>query len=101
MLQFTLQPAYGLSIHKVQSLTIVHKVLGCLEGVFAHGQIYVLISRVTDPQNFHAVGLPADLLDAVAEAVPRKSHMKLFGFKTRKLKKTFCFGYLSENTISQ
>jgi len=86
MLQFTLQPAYGLSIHKVQSLTIVHKVLGCLEGVFAHGQIYVLISRVTDPKNFHAVGLPpADLLDAVAEAVPRESHMKLFGLKTRKI----------------
>jgi hypothetical protein len=69
MLQFTLQPAYGLTIHKVQALTISHKVLGCLEGVFAHGQIYVLISRVTDPENFHAIGLPpADLLDAVAEA---------------------------------
>ena len=70
MLQFTLQPAYGLSIHKVQSMTILHKVLGCLEGVFAHGQIYVLMSRVTDPEHFHAVGLPpADLLDDVAEAM--------------------------------
>ena len=69
MLQLQAQPAYSLTIHKVQSLTIKHTVRGCLEGVFAHGQIYVLISRVTDPKNFVAVGLPPeDLLDAVAEA---------------------------------
>ena len=55
MLQLTLQPAYALTIHKVQSLTIRDIVHGCLEGMFAHGQIYVLISRVVDPANFHAV----------------------------------------------
>ena len=72
-----------------------------MEGVFAHGKIYVLISRVTDPQNFYAVGLPpADLLDAVAEAVPRNSHMKLFGFKTLKIKFAILgSGYLSENIV--
>ena len=43
--------------------------LGCLEGVFAQGQVYVLASRVTDPQNFVFVGLPPkDLLDVVAQA---------------------------------
>ena len=67
MVQLPLQPAYGLTIHKVQALTIKHKVDGCLEGVFAHGQIYVLASRVTDPVNFQTVGLPPlDLLDDVA-----------------------------------
>ena len=35
MLQLTLQPAYGLTIHKVQSLTIRITVQGCLEG-FLH-----------------------------------------------------------------
>ena len=69
MLQLPVQPAYALSIHKVQALTIRHTVNGCLEGVFAHGQIYVLISRVTEPQHYHAVGLPPnDLLDMVARA---------------------------------
>jgi hypothetical protein len=69
MLQLPLQPAYALTIHKVQALTIYHVVHGCLEGVFAHGQIYVLSSRVTDPRNFHAVGLPPkDLLEEVARA---------------------------------
>ena len=69
MLQIQLVPAYALTIHKVQALTIRAQVLGCLEGVFAHGQIYVLVSRVVDPFLFAAVGLPPeDLLDDVAKA---------------------------------
>jgi len=69
MVQLPLGPAYALVSHKVQALTMRGKVLGCLEGIFAHGQVYVLISRVTDPQNLCLIGLPpADLLDEVAEA---------------------------------
>ena len=69
MLQLPSKPAYCLTIHKVQTLTIRHDVNGCLEGMFALGQLYVLWSRVTDPTLFHAVGLPpADLLDDVAAA---------------------------------
>ena len=69
MLQLTIQPAYALTIHKVQALTLRKRVNGCFEGVFAHGQIYVLVSRVTDLRNLQAVGLPpADFLEAVARA---------------------------------
>ena len=69
MLQLTLQPAYALTIHKVQSLTIRITVQGCLEGVFALGQVYVLSSRVTDPAHFQLVGVPPeDLLEEVAQA---------------------------------
>ena len=69
MVQLPIGPAYGLVVHKVQALTMAGKVLGCLEGVFAHGQVYVLVSRVTDPRNFCLIGLPpADLLDDVAAA---------------------------------
>ena len=40
-----------------------------LEGVFAQGQIYVLISRVTDPKNFQLLGVPPlDLLEDIALA---------------------------------
>ena len=69
MLQLQLQPAYCLTNHKVQALTIRHTVDGCLEGVFAHGQVYVQVSRVVDPDRYAAVGLlPEDLLDEVAAA---------------------------------
>ena len=71
--QLPLQPAYGLTVHKVQALTIAHVVRGCLEGVFAAGSLYVLISRVTDPRNLELIGLPpADLLDDVAEELLRR-----------------------------
>ena len=73
IVQLPLQPAYGLTVHKVQALTIAHIVRGCLEGVFAAGSLYVLISRVTDPKNFQLVGLPpTDLLDDVAEELQRR-----------------------------
>ena len=71
--QLPLQPAYGLTVHNVQALTIAHVVRGCLEGVFAAGSFYVLISRVTDPRNLELIGLPpADLLDDVAEELLRR-----------------------------
>ena len=67
--QVPVSPAYALTIHKVQSLSIKHDVLGCLEGIFAYGQLYVLMSRVTDPRLLKLIGLPPfDLLDKVAEA---------------------------------
>ena len=37
MMQLKVQPAYALTIHKVQAMTIVHTLLGCLESVFALG----------------------------------------------------------------
>jgi len=67
--QVPISPAYALTIHKVQSLSIKHDVLGCLEGIFAYGQLYVLMSRVTDPKLLKLIGLPpVDLLDKVARA---------------------------------
>ena len=57
--QLCVVPAYALTVHKVQALSIKHRVLGCLEGVFALGQVYVLISRVTDPINFSLIEMPS------------------------------------------
>ena len=71
--QVPISPAYALTIHKVQSLSIKHDVLGCLEGIFAYGQLYVLMSRVTDPKLLKLIGLPPiDLLDKVAKAWEQK-----------------------------
>ena len=57
LLKLCVVPCYALTVHKVQALSITHDEFGCLEGIFAQGHIYVLVSRVTDPQNFHLVGL--------------------------------------------
>ena len=56
---------------RTQSATFgLTKVIGCFEGVFALGQVYVLVSRVVDPQNFVLVGVPPkDLLEDLAAAL--------------------------------
>ena len=70
LLQLCVVPAYALTVHKTQALSIKHLVLGSLEGVFALGQVYVLISRVTDPQNFYLLRVPPrDLLEDVASTL--------------------------------
>ena len=62
--------AQALTVHKTQALSIKHTVLACLEGVFAQGHVYVMVSRVTDPANFALCGLPPkDLVDDVAAAL--------------------------------
>ena len=36
-------PCYALTVHKAQTLSIKHLVLGCLDGVFSQEQFYVLV----------------------------------------------------------
>ena len=70
LLQLPLVPCYALTTHKTQALSLRHRVDGSLEGVFSTGQVYVLISRVTDPANFCLVGVPpCDLVNDVYEAI--------------------------------
>ena len=53
-------------------MSIKHIVRGSVEGIFAVGHLYVLISRATDPQNVQLVGLPPkDMLDDVELAWKR------------------------------
>jgi len=81
MLQLSLVPAYALTIHKTQALSIKHVVCGCLEGIFAWGQLYVLISRVTDPANLHLIGLPPkDLVEEVGSALKRAGYSDIDAF---------------------
>ena len=73
MLQLSIVPAYALTIHKTQALSIKHIVRGSLEGIFAFGQVYVLISRVTDPANLELIGLPPkDIIEDLSAALVKK-----------------------------
>ena len=69
MLQLPLAPAYSLTVHKTQTLSINHLVIGCSDGVFAVGQVCGFVSRCTDPANFLLCGVPPkDLIGDVAAA---------------------------------
>ncbi len=43
VLQAPIVPSYALTVHKVQALSISHIVRGCLEGVFAQGQVMCIL----------------------------------------------------------
>ena len=93
LLQLCVVPAYALTVHKTQALSIKHLVLGSLEGVFALGQVYVLISRVTDPQNFYLLGVPPrDLLEDLASALIEQGISVDEFFETACRGLFFCWG---------
>ena len=55
---------------RFQASSIRHLLIGCFTGVFALGQVCLLVSRVMDPQNFVLVGVPPeDLLEDIAAAL--------------------------------
>ena len=79
MLQLSIVPAYALTIHKTQALSIKHIVRGSLEGIFAFGQVYVLISRVTDPANLELIGLPPkDIIEDLSAALVKNVYRVRF-----------------------
>ena len=94
LLQLCVVPAYALTVHKTQALSIKHLVLGSLEGVFALGQVYVLISRVTDPQNFYLLGVPPkDMIEDVASALIEQGISVDEFFDTACKGLFFCWGW--------
>ena len=70
--QVPIESGYASSIHKSQGLTLP-RVHGLLEGIFAHGQSYVLISRTPDNDQVWLVGVPPkDILLDVMLAVEKQ-----------------------------
>jgi ATP-dependent DNA helicase PIF1 len=50
-LQFPIRPAFALTINKAQGQTLATTGLYLPLSVFAHGQLYVALSRCSDPNN--------------------------------------------------
>ncbi|SAL95951.1 hypothetical protein [Absidia glauca] len=48
-LPFSLRPAFAMTIHKSQGQTLNHVGVYLNESAFTHGQLYVALSRATDP----------------------------------------------------
>ena len=53
--QITSELSYAMTIHKAQGQTL-EIVYVNLAFAFAHGQAYVALSRVKDPNHFHLIG---------------------------------------------
>ena len=49
--QFPVQPAYAMTINKSQGQTLQRVGIFLPQGVFAHGQLYVALSRVRNPHD--------------------------------------------------
>jgi hypothetical protein len=49
--QFPVQPAYAMTINKSQGQTLRRVGIFLPQGVFAHGQLYVALSRVRNPHD--------------------------------------------------
>ena len=59
-LQYPVQPEFAMTINKAQGQTFKLNVGVYLQkDVFSHGQLYVALSRVTDPRNI-SVGIKQD-----------------------------------------
>lgn len=54
--QFPLQPGYALTIHKAQGKTLDKVILNVDRGAFAHGQMYVALSRTRKMSDIHISG---------------------------------------------
>ena len=51
--QFPIQVAFGMSIHKSQGQSLLHVGIHLSTPAFAHGQLYVALSRAKDYRNIH------------------------------------------------
>ena len=49
--QFPVKVAFAMTVHKSQGQTLKHVGLYLASKIFAHGQLYVALSRVGDPRN--------------------------------------------------
>jgi ATP-dependent DNA helicase PIF1 len=77
--QIPLLPAYALTIHKSQGLTLDAAVVDC-KNIFACGQLYVALSRVRKLENLKVINFHKDQIIVSPEVKKFYSQLKLNEF---------------------
>lgn len=70
--QFPILPAFAITINRSQGQTFEHVGIALTEPVFAHGQLYVALSRATHEENLHVAITPTEdqgCLDANRDSI--------------------------------
>lgn len=62
--QFPLQLGYAMTIHKAQGKTLDKVIIDIGRGTFAHGQLYVALSRTRNYEDMHIIN-PLQLADSI------------------------------------
>lgn len=75
--QFPLQLGYSLTIHRAQGKTLDKVIIDMAKGAFAHGQLYVALSRTRNKEDMHII-TPINVQDSIIS--PR-----VIDFMTQKL----------------
>jgi ATP-dependent exoDNAse (exonuclease V) alpha subunit len=79
--QFPVQLAFAMTIHKSQGQSLTHVGIDLRKPIFAHGQLYVALSRATSSNNIRVLlpsAIPSDNVlfpsDISSERASRRSH---------------------------
>ena len=73
--QFPLMPAFGITIHKAQGLSLSSVIVDAGASIFGCGMIYVALSRVTSLSGLHLIDLDRTKIQCDKKAIQEYSRL--------------------------
>uniref|UniRef100_A0A8D9BLJ6 ATP-dependent DNA helicase PIF1 n=1 Tax=Cacopsylla melanoneura TaxID=428564 RepID=A0A8D9BLJ6_9HEMI len=74
--QFPICVSYAITIHKCQGISVPFRVLDVGQSIFAHGQTYVALSRVTSLAGLHIINFDPSKCKASKEAIEEYNRLR-------------------------
>ena len=75
-IQFSLQNAFALTVHKTQGITLPHATISLDEQMFANGQAYVAMSRATSWENLEIRSFNPDAIKVDKDMLSELSRLQ-------------------------
>ena len=83
--QFPISSAYAITVHKSQGLTLNNVLVDIGNNIFACGQVYVAMSRVTSLSGLHLINFDPHSIKALDSAVVEYNYLR------KKFKPTYLY----------